>query len=281
MARVGLRICLLLLLTSGVDSLYSTDSTMDTEEFDDKLTQLYLTRKYDEVADNCTEDVGLNWNIPEFNLESMQSNRPMYPWTEVVPEDSICWYCGEPADCECAMCGRASYCDGDCLSIHWRQHKQSCRLLRPKDRVDGPMPPRANSSAIACAYPLDDPHAKKVMERMNPWCLEWVPEDPDALTYVAPVEGQVDLNNLLDTRAVFLQRQRRSAILTGRNTEKAERAYHASRMGRRADKRGGGQGPPKSPQKPPQERYSHLVAAGGRTGHRFPQLNFRKPSSSY
>ncbi|EKX37736.1 hypothetical protein GUITHDRAFT_116042 [Guillardia theta CCMP2712] len=160
MARVGLRICLLLLLTSGVDSLYSTDSTMDTEEFDDKLTQLYLTRKYDEVADNCTEDVGLNWNIPEFNLESMQSNRPMYPWTEVVPEDSIC--------------------------IHWRQHKQSCRLLRPKDRVDGPMPPRANSSAIACAYPLDDPHAKKVMERMNPWCLEWVPEDPDALTYVAP-----------------------------------------------------------------------------------------------
>lgn len=63
-----------------------------------------------------------------------------------------CWVCGRAAEQECAMCTRTQYCSRECQFNHWPIHRETCRLLRPRDRKTGPMPPRADWNNIMARY---------------------------------------------------------------------------------------------------------------------------------
>jgi hypothetical protein len=63
-----------------------------------------------------------------------------------------CWVCGRAAEQECAMCTRTQYCSRECQFNHWPIHRETCRLLRPRDRKTGPMPPRADWNKIMARY---------------------------------------------------------------------------------------------------------------------------------
>ena len=64
----------------------------------------------------------------------------------------LCWECGAEPVIECAMCGRARYCGVECQQAHWERHRDACRSLRPRDRVEGPNPPRADWENVAYQY---------------------------------------------------------------------------------------------------------------------------------
>lgn len=127
-----------------------------------------------------------------------------------------CWVCGRVAEQECAMCVKAQYCGRECQFSHWTKHRNTCRLLRPRDKKTGPMPPRADWHKIMtrCHAPPCPPHALPLESDVcaclsaffvvvcecscergtaetfieqssakSPWALDWVPPGKEHLAH--------------------------------------------------------------------------------------------------
>jgi hypothetical protein len=152
----------------------------------------------------------------------------------------LCWECGAKPMVECAMCGRALYCSIECQKAQWVRHREACRSLRPRDRVEGPNPPRANWEQIAYRYAAGDKAARDLVDQVSPWALEWVPTDANSLSPPPPDLRGLSLetiNDRSDYRAVFQQRQRRASFLAKLD------AASAGVSPRYAGRRGGRGGP--------------------------------------
>ena len=38
-----------------------------------------------------------------------------------------CASCGKPASCCCAKCKHVYYCNSECMTAHWKEHKPKCK----------------------------------------------------------------------------------------------------------------------------------------------------------
>jgi hypothetical protein len=125
------------------------------------------------------------------------------------PDAPRCWNCKVRDSVQaCAMCETATYCGTKCTLDHWRRHRDSCRLLRPKSRTDGPFPPRANWYNVTMGYGRGEPAAVRVIDQVSPWAIEWAsPRESAAL------RGSGDPNDSSTQKGLKEQRLRRKDIL--------------------------------------------------------------------